>query len=540
MRTFKGLTSLIILILCLNALHAVNEMPVIAYFQGEHHGSMFGYSMTSLDFNHDGIDDLAVCAFAYGYEYGETPTRGKVYIYLGGTDFSSTTPASMTLEGNYNDVDGRQVRAVYKVGDINGDGFDDLCVFIHDRVSINNFTGSLLFYYGGTPDLSVPDYEIPLHDFYNSYVRVYPLGDVNGDGYDDMGFDYTYKPTIDGRHSVIFGGTFEEQVLTSPGEISPSYASCIHGIGDINNDGYDDFTSAFATPRHDPTHNLIRLYYGNAECNFDNPITFIHCQYGISQGSKPLGDMNGDGYDDFMGYATNEGMHVWLGGQEIDYTFPDFNMLPIWYGGEFMRSLEHGDFNGDGYSDAAGAGIGSGFAVWLGKRNVNGTADLIVGNQGYDYYGYSLATGDFNGDGYDDIAVAASHDDSAPWAQGTYYGFVWVHAGNAELKDTTVDNDDPAIPSVSGDLLVKLSPNPITRADNTLNIELQSKNPNGHEQVAIEIYNIKGQSVLKEVYQSQLGARTYRVPASSLANGIYFCRVTCGKQQATSKFCVIK
>ncbi|MGI6198091.1 MAG: T9SS type A sorting domain-containing protein, partial [Candidatus Cloacimonadaceae bacterium] len=97
-----------------------------------------------------------------------------------------------------------------------------------------------------------------------------------------------------------------------------------------------------------------------------------------------------------------------------------------------------------------------------------------------------------------------------------------------------------AIPSISGDLLVKLSPNPITRADNTLNIELQSKSPNGHEQVAIEIYNIKGQSVLKEVYQSQLDARTYRVPASSLANGIYFCRVTCGKQQATGKFCVIK
>lgn len=538
MRTFKGLTSLIILILCLNALHAVNEMPVIAYFQGEHHNSKYGYSMTSLDFNHDGIDDLAVCAFSYGYVYGESQSRGKVYIYLGGTDFSSTTPASLTLEGDYDGRVGRLIRAVYKVGDINGDGFDDLCLFVQDSVSINNFAGSLLFYYGGTPDLSVPDHEMPLYDFYNSYVRVYPLGDVNGDGCEDMGFYYTYNPTIDGRHSVIFGGTFEEQVVTSPGEISPSYASCIHGIGDINNDGYDDFTSAFVTPRHDPTHNLIRLYYGNAECNFDNPITFIHCQYGISQGSKPLGDMNGDGYDDFMGYATNGGMQVWLGGQEINYTLPDFSMTPTWYGGEFMHSLEHGDFNGDGYEDAAGASIGLGFAVWLGKRNVNGTADMIV----YDItenYGYSLATGDFNADGYDDIAVAASHENGF-WPHGNFNGYVWVHAGNAQLKDTTVAIDDPAIPSVSGDLLVKLSPNPITRADNTLNIELQSKSPNGHEQVAIEIYNIKGQSVLKEVYQSQLDARTYRVPASSLANGIYFCRVTCGKQQATSKFCVIK
>jgi hypothetical protein len=538
MRTFKGLTSLIILILCLNALHAVNEMPVIASFQGEHHNSKYGYSMTSLDFNHDGIDDLAVCAFSYGYVYGESQSRGKVYIYLGGTDFSSTTPASMTLEGDYDGRVGRLIRAVYKVGDINGDGFDDLCVSVTDHVNLTESYAKLLFYYGGTPDLGVPDHEMPLYDFYNSYVRVYPLGDVNGDGYDDMGFYYTHDPTRERRHSVIFGGTFEEQVLTSIGEISSSYASCIHGIGDINNDGYDDFTSAFATPQSNPTHNLIRLYYGNAECNFDNPVTFLYCQYGVSRGSKPLGDMNGDGYADFMGYITNDGMHIWLGGQDINYEVPSFNFNPPWFGSDSQHALKHGDFNGDGYADAAGAGLGRGFAVWLGKRNVNGTADLIVYN-GTENYGWMLATGDFNGDGYDDIAVTASHEYD-PWPDGNFNGYVWVYAGNAQLKDTTVAIDDPAIPSVSGDLLVKLSPNPITWADNTLNIELQSKSLNGHEQVAIEIYNIKGQSVLKEVYQSQLDARTYRVPASSLANGIYFCRVTCGKQQATGKFCVIK
>ncbi len=43
-------------------------MPIVAAFQGEHHNSKYGYSMVSLDFNHDGHDDLAVCSFAYGYD----------------------------------------------------------------------------------------------------------------------------------------------------------------------------------------------------------------------------------------------------------------------------------------------------------------------------------------------------------------------------------------------------------------------------------------------------------------------------------------
>ena len=48
--------------------------------------------------------------------------------------------------------------------------------------------------------------------------------------------------------------------------------------------------------------------------------------------------MNGDGYDDFMGYITDEGMHAWLGGTNINYAVPDFDMSPPWYGGHFQRS----------------------------------------------------------------------------------------------------------------------------------------------------------------------------------------------------------
>ena len=514
-------------------------MPVIAAFQGEHHNSMYGYSMVSLDFNHDGLDDLAVCSFSYGYEYGITPTRGKIYIYYGGVGFNSSTPASITIEGTYANSVGRQIRGIFKVGDISGDGFEDLCMYVEDHISWNESYKKLLFFYGGTTNLDNPDYVIDLFGSVYQFGRVYPLGDFNGDGYGDMGFYYRHSPSYQNRQSIIFGGSYNEHVV-STGELSSSYASSINGIGDINNDGYADFTTAFATPTTNPTHNLIRLYYGNAAGSTDNPITLIYCQYGVSRGSKPLGDMNADGYDDFMGYITDEGMHAWLGGTNINYAVPDFDMDPPWYGGEFQRSLEHGDFNNDGYEDAVGANFGSGFAVWLGKQNVNGTSDLIVYNDlGYENYGYSLVTGDFNADGYDDIAVAASHEYD-PWPSGNFTGYVWVYAGNSQLEDTTVAVDDPITPGISGELAIKISPNPISGAGQSLKVDLKSADLNVGEPIVVEIFNIKGQSILKEVYQTQIGAKTLQVATSSLSNGIYICRVTSGKHHALSKFSVIK
>jgi len=539
MSKLRCATILIPLLLSITLLNAINDMPVIAAFQGEHHNSKYGYSMVSLDFNHDGFDDLAICSFAYGYNYGITPARGKVYIYYGGVGFNSTTPASITVEGTYASSVGRRIWGIYRVGDISGDGFDDLCMYVEDHISWNESYEKLLFFYGGTTNLDNPDHVIDLFGSVYQFGRVYPLGDFNGDSYDDIGFYYRHAPSYQSRQSIIFGGSYIEQVV-STGELSSSFSSSINGIGDINNDGYADFTTAFATPTTNPTHNLIRLYYGNAAGNTDNPITLIYCQYGVSRGSKPLGDMNADGYDDFMGYITDEGMHAWLGGTNINYAIPDYNMDPPWYGGEFQRSLEHGDFNNDGYEDAVGASFGSGFAVWLGKQNVNGTSDLIVYNDlGYENYGYSLVTGDFNADGYDDIAVAASHEYD-PWPSGSFTGYVWVYAGNSQLEDTTVAVDDPNTPGISGELAIKISPNPISGAGQSLKVDLKSADLNVGEQIVVEIFTIKGQSILKEVYQTQIGAKTLQVATSSLSNGIYICRVTSGKHHALSKFSVIK
>ena len=478
--------------------------------------------------------DLAVCSFSYGYEYGITPTRGKIYIYYGGVGFNSSTPASITIEGTYANSVGRQIRGIFKVGDISGDGFEDLCMYVEDHISWNESYKKLLFFYGGTTNLDNPDYVIDLFGSVYQFGRVYPLGDFNGDGYGDMGFYYRHSPSYQSRQSIIFGGSFAEQVV-STGELSSSYASSINGIGDINNDGYADFTTAFATPTTNPTHNLIRLYYGNAAGSTDNPITLIYCQYGVSRGSKPLGDMNADGYDDFMGYITDEGMHAWLGGTNINYAVPDFDMDPPWYGGEFQRSLEHGDFNNDGYEDAVGASFGSGFAVWLGRQNVNGTADMIKNNPGYENYGYSLVTGDFNADGYDDIAIAASHEYD-PWPSGNFNGYVWVFGGNAQLEDTTVASDDQVAPIPEA--FIRVFPQP---ASSKVIVSVKSEQAGD---LGYSIYNIRGQIVFSGKLNGNNKEQIFELPNEAwerMPSGVYLISLERGNSTiATARLVVAK
>ncbi len=175
------------------------------------------------------------------------------------------------------------------------------------------------------------------------------------------------------------------------------------------------------------------------------------------------GDGDGDGYDDLIigawGSGTAGAAYVYYGSatgidgaSEQKPTASDGA-----YGDTFGCSVsDAGDVDGDGYDDLiVGAyqdddnGLSSGSAyVYYGSAtgiDVRREDKLIASDGfGYDHYGFPVSgAGDVDGDGFDDVIVAASaHDDS---------GAVYLYYGSATGIDSGSEHELTASDSYRGD-----------------------------------------------------------------------------------------
>lgn len=499
----------------------------MAEFAGEHHFSMFGHTNVSLDFNHDGYDDLIVWSFAWNYVHLEVVALGKVDVYLGGPGFSSATQPTQSYEGYFIDGSGtgayRRVWEPYNFGDLNGDGYDDLG--IEDMIPFSS-KRLLIFYSGPEANILNPNHiiDLPYTDFY--WDR---LGDVDGDRYDDIGVYYRQPPGNIRRQIIIWGGSFQWQTVDTS-LIYPDPGSHINGIGDINNDGFYDISVSYWGWGTDETNDRY-IYYGNSQREFVNPIVLFQSPFFYTALSRALGDLNGDGYHDFFGCADTEGMKIWFGSDNFSsFQPPNLLLNPIYYGNSLAKGVKFGDVNGDGYDDVVAASYSQRrFAVWLGGNIMNAEADLSkFRNQSY--YGHGVAVGDFNADGYDDVAIGAPGED--PQHEVFNPGYVYVYAGNAQM----VSNLDETLPPLDNHLQVSVYPNPVVAAG-MVNIEI--KNHSTSLPLSIEIYNVRGQLVY-EAHSDQAKLEINDYSQNEFPAGVYIVKAKAGKHQAIKKFTIIK
>ena len=175
---------------------------------GENEDDKYGWSVaTAGDVNGDGFDDIIIGAPQH--DVGATPNVGKVYLYHGGPGGLGNVPA-FTASGVISGTEfGVSVGAA---GDVNNDGYADVIVGAHRDANSDGVDAGQAYVYLGSPTGLTPaagwvTSGERAEDGYG--VAVAGVGDVNGDGFDDVlvgANQYDAAETADAGRAYLYTG----------------------------------------------------------------------------------------------------------------------------------------------------------------------------------------------------------------------------------------------------------------------------------------------------------------------------------------------
>ena len=168
------------------------------------------------------------------------------------------------------------------------------------------------------------------------------------------------------------------------------FGSSLAGVGDINNDGFEDL----AIGQHGSN---TFIYFGSKNFDTTADLSFPFFAWHIGHG-----DINGDGISDLL--LTPMGtIYIYYGGTNFD-NIPDDSIVnnATYFGWNFAC----GDINGDDYDDIAVWGADTKVFVYLGGKKISNQPAYILQGPPNCFGFNGLAIGDVNGDGYKDIAVS--------------------------------------------------------------------------------------------------------------------------------------
>ena len=207
--------------------------------------------------------------------------------------------------------------------------------------------------------------------------------------------------------------------------------------GDITGDGFSDIIVHSSRYLGDSRYALdIYVYFGSAimDTLFD---AVLRCPgaFGHRISALCIGDVNGDSIGDAIigdeagsnGYGE---VRIFYGSSPLDTTV-DMVLRGEADGGAYGESVAHGDINGDGCEDIlVGAYAYNGFTlngrvyVYYGGALLDTVADIIIDGHNGEAFGKSIGSdGDVNGDGYDDIVVGADENSESFPGAGKVYVF---------------------------------------------------------------------------------------------------------------------
>ncbi len=535
--------------------------------EGASFGDSLGSAVSIFgDFNGDGLDDLAVSApggdpdsrSGAGEVYIIFGNNGEKFIDLGDLDGASF----VRLDGiNASDAIGETANSIGPGGDFNGDGIDD---FIFGSISADpgglGNAGEAYVIFGADPpglaalsaggigfDLNEADgsegFALPGFDPGDGVSEsVGSAGDINGDGIDDIivGVRSTSPGgrSIAGEAFVIFGSDeptnpirfadFDLQSLNGlngfrlfggdpNSDLSNATQNHVAGravgsAGDFNGDGFGDLL--VGAPGYGIGDGATFLIFGKADgfqatqdligVDGTDGIKFTgNLKDNIGSHVAAAGDINGDGFDDFVttapaanlqGRSSAGSNYVIFGHENFVGATVDIDNLDATQGFRIDGAQAQifqtgvisggGDFNGDGFDDLIIGGKSSFYdglrtgdaTVVFGAANAPANAVLDLANldasEGIifggvaqnDYTGTSVSiSGDINGDGLADVAIGAPRADNqfAAYNSGSAYVVFGLDPtggltkGSNTADDITGDGFADAILGAGGDDILR-------------------------------------------------------------------------------------